>query len=223
MTASASAPYRTASRRISAVCIALGIVALAACDERDGRELPPARPDQTASVLTTTIAPATTARLVEPNSPELQTLPASGFTLRLPWVDDGQIPAEYTCTGTPTHDVAPRLVWEAVPAGTVELAVVLTDQTADGYVLWAMSGIDPALGALDAGVVPAGAVRAANSTGAIGYSGPCPPSGTHDYLMQLFAIDQQLELTDGTPASDAVAAIEAAAIDSVGVAGVVSA
>ncbi len=185
--------------------------------------MPPAKPEQTASVLTTTTAPATTARLVEPDSPELSTLPAAGFSLQLPWVDDANIPADHTCKGSPTHDVAPRVAWTTVPAGTVELAIVLTDQTADGYVLWVMSGIDPNLGVIESGVVPAGAVRAANSTGALGYSGPCPPSGTHVYLAELFAIGQQLELSDGVPASDAIAAIEAAAIDSATVSGIVAA
>ncbi len=186
--------------------------------------MPPARPDQTASVLTTTIAPSTTARLVEPDSPELlSTLPATGFNLQLPWIDDADIPADHTCKGSPTHDVAPRFTWTSVPAGTVELAIVLTDQTADGYVLWAMSGIDPNLGVVEAGVVPAGAIRATNSTGALGYSGPCPPSGTHVYLAELFAIGQQLELSDGALAADAITAIETAAIDSATVSGIVAA
>lgn len=203
--------------------LAFGLVALSACDQRDGREMPPASPDQTASVLTTTTAPATTDRLVEPDSPELSTLPAAGFGLQMPWIDDADIPVDHTCKGTPTHDLAPRLTWTSVPAGTVELAIVLTDQTADGYVLWVMSGIDPNLGVVEAGVVPAGAVRATNSTGALGYSGPCPPSGTHVYLAELFAIGQQLELSDGALAVDAITAIETAAIDSATVSGIVAA
>ncbi len=201
---------------------AVGVAALGSCDNHDGRQLPPARPDQTASVLTTTIAPETTVRVVEAESAELATLPATTFGIRAPWTDDGQIPAEHTCQGQAIHDQSPAVAWGPPPAGTVELAVVFTDST-DGVLLWVMSGIDPALGSFPAGVVPAGAVRAVNDTGIAGYRGPCPASGTHTYLLELFAIGQQLELGEGTPARDATTAIEAAAIDVASVSGLVTA
>lgn len=42
-----------------------------------------------------------------------------------------------------------------------------------------------------------------NSAGNAGWSGPCPPSGTHRYRFTLFALDGALGLA-GTPSADEV-------------------
>ena len=53
----------------------------------------------------------------------------AGFTLTAPWADGGAIDARFTCDG---EDVSPPLCWTAPPAGTVEMALVVTDDDADG-------------------------------------------------------------------------------------------
>jgi Raf kinase inhibitor-like YbhB/YbcL family protein len=45
---------------------------------------------------------------------------------------------------------------------------------------------------------PAAVPQGKNSFGRIGWSGPCPPSGTHHYVFTLSALDRTLGLT-GTP------------------------
>ena len=185
------------------------LIALAGCDHQDGRNLPPARADQTASVLTTTIAPATTlsaasASVVDPAS--IVTVAPIEFSMTAPWADDEPIPAVNTCKGSPTHDRSPRLAWGNVPLGTIELAVEMTDE--DGVANWVMSGINPASGVLEAGVLPPGAIRAKNDAGSVGYSGPCPSSGTHSFVLKLIALSQQLEANEGEPAKDMIAAID---------------
>ena len=64
------------------------------------------------------------------------------------------------------------------------------------------------------GDVPLGAVQATNSFGFVGYGGPCPPAGdaTHIYRLTLYALNQQNELADGTPAAELLDFIEDVAI-----------
>ena len=58
--------------------------------------------------------------------------------------DNGTIPARYTCRA---DDVSPPLLWQGVPAGTVELAVVVRDVDAEGFVHWVIAGLPPDGGA----------------------------------------------------------------------------
>ncbi|MDE1831069.1 YbhB/YbcL family Raf kinase inhibitor-like protein [Candidatus Nitrosotalea okcheonensis] len=34
------------------------------------------------------------------------------------------------------------------------------------------------------------------------YGGPCPPSGTHRYLIKIYALDAELDLTEGSSVTD---------------------
>ena len=58
------------------------------------------------------------------------TLPVAPFTMVAPWQDGAEIPVLNTCDG---DDVSPALSWAGVPDGTVELALVVTDDDADGF------------------------------------------------------------------------------------------
>ena len=40
-----------------------------------------------------------------------------------------------------------------------------------------------------------------NGWGDTGYSGPCPPSGTHHYHIKLYALDSKLDLKEGAERS----------------------
>ena len=98
--------------------------------------------------------------------------------------------------------------WSAAPAGTIEMAVSLVDESAlDGdqpFVHWVVAGIDPADVSLIEGQVPLGAIQATNSFGTAGWTGPCPPPGeaAHVYRLTVYALGQQSELPDGTPAAE---------------------
>jgi Raf kinase inhibitor-like YbhB/YbcL family protein len=133
----------------------------------------------------------------------------TGFVVSAPWAEAGQIPVEYGCQG---EDISPPLSWSGVPEGTVELAVVMTDLDADNFVHWVAFGIDPGLVELPAGQLPEGVAQATNSFGNLGYGGPCPPTGSHTYLLEVYAVSQQLEIADGTPAADALTAIQSASL-----------
>jgi Raf kinase inhibitor-like YbhB/YbcL family protein len=128
---------------------------------------------------------------------------AEPFTVIAPWPDGGVIDVAYTCDG---EDISPAVSWGAVPAGTVEIALALVDDSAlsDGqpFVHWVIGGLDPNEVALSDGDVPPGAVQALNFFGDVGYGGPCPPPGDapHEYRLTAFALAQQLEVEDATPA-----------------------
>ena len=59
------------------------------------------------------------------------------------FADGGEIPARYTCAG---EGVSPALRWTGTPADAAELALVVRDRDAGGYVHWVVTGIDPSSG-----------------------------------------------------------------------------
>jgi Raf kinase inhibitor-like YbhB/YbcL family protein len=108
------------------------------------------------------------------------------------------IPAEHSGDGP---DVSPELSWQAVPAGTRELAVVVHDPDApltDGFTHWVIYGI-PA----DATGIPRGGGSAfregPTDFGNQGYQGPAPPPGhgTHYYYFHLYALDAPVDAGPG--------------------------
>ena len=89
-------------------------------------------------------------------------------------------------------------IWTAPPAGTVELALLVTDDDADGFVHWAVAGIPPSSGEIGEGAQITGAIEGVNDFGQPGWGGPCPPAGApHTYRFSLYALSQQAELPDG--------------------------
>jgi Raf kinase inhibitor-like YbhB/YbcL family protein len=197
---------------------------VAACDHGDGRELRPAGPDQTADILlptTSTVAPDPAA--LGSGIPG-EGVGEQGLTLRAPWEDEGAIDPKYTCEqtgGTPGTGASPALSWSGVPAETDNLALLVTDLSANGFVHWAMVGLDPTLTSLPEGLADTVAVQGTNGFGKKGWSGPCPPagSGEHEYLVQVYALDQDLGLTPGFDATDAIPQIESASIAAVSLVG----
>jgi Raf kinase inhibitor-like YbhB/YbcL family protein len=118
------------------------------------------------------------------------------LTVTSPAFDDGAaIPREFTCKGANT---SPPLAWSGVPDGARSLALVVDDPDADAtFTHWVVYNIDPAQGTLAAGTVPAGALQARNSGGDVGYTGPCPPSGTHHYRFTVYVLRSPLTVPPG--------------------------
>lgn len=200
------------SRRGQVTLIGLVGLLLTACST-DGREMRPPRPDQSQTIIESTLAPVA----------ELSGFDASiapTFALTLPWSEGGPIPADYTCGGS---DVSPPLVWSGVPVDTASLAIVVTDldaTTADGqpFVHWIVANIPPSITAVPTGGTIAGSIEALNDFTTAeaprsGWSGPCPPLGaTHTYSFEVRALDQFIELSNDSPAADLLAAIDAATV-----------
>lgn len=106
------------------------------------------------------------------------------------------IPKRFTCDDA---NVAPPLAWSGTPRDSAELALVVDDPDAPGgtYVHWVLFHLDPGLPGLQEGQVPQGARQARNSSGEVGYTGPCPPGGpAHHYRFTLYALSERLDLPD---------------------------
>lgn len=182
---------------VAAAGLALAVVACG----NDGRALRTPSPDQT---TTTTVAAAGDDTAVDVGSasgeaPVLQlTSPA--------FAEGGEIPLAHTCRG---EDLPPALMWTGPPEGAVELALVVRDVDAEGFVHWVVAGIPPGAGGLEAGALPGGAVEAANDAGRPGWAGPCPPSGRHHYEFRLYALAEPSGVLPGQAAGEAAGLVEA--------------
>jgi len=111
------------------------------------------------------------------------------------------IPSDYSCKG---RSVSPPLAWGHPPAGTKSFALILDDPDAPSgtFVHWVIYNIPAAsLGLPEAiptnGQLADGTLQGNNGSGRAGYTGPCPPSGTHRYFFKLYALDTLLGLSSG--------------------------
>lgn len=172
--------------------LALG---LTACDTDDGRAMVPPDEGQRSAQPTSTSSTTTTLVPGLGEVPGSTLTPAQPFAVTAPWISGGQIEARYTCDG---EGVSPSLRWSAPPAGTVELALLVTDDDAPDYVHWAVAGLAPAAGEVTEGATIAGAIEGRNGAGGVGWTPPCPPTPgeTHTYRVTVYALSQQSELPD---------------------------
>lgn len=113
------------------------------------------------------------------------------------------IPAKYACTG---KNISPALTWNEPPAGTQSFALIMDDPDAPGgvWVHWVLFNIPAEARSLQEdlpttgkNVDPSAIYVGKNSWSAIGYGGPCPPSGTHRYYFKLYALGTTISLLPG--------------------------
>lgn len=123
----------------------------------------------------------------------------SNFKLVSTAFEEGKpIPAKYTCDG---DNVLPPFSWSGVPKNTKSFALIMDDPDAPmgTWVHWVLYNIPGTVTSFDE-KKPAGQINATdglNSWNEKGYSGPCPPDGTHRYHFKLYALDKTLTSKDG--------------------------
>jgi Raf kinase inhibitor-like YbhB/YbcL family protein len=129
------------------------------------------------------------------------------FTLSSPAFASGtKIPTAYTCSG---QDKSPALVWSNLPKATRSVALIVSDPDAPmgTFVHWVIYDISATRNGLPESVRKVGIVagigtQGINSTGQLGYKGPCPPSGPpHHYHFLLRALDFVTQAKPGLSAS----------------------
>ncbi len=108
------------------------------------------------------------------------------------------IPKKYTCQDA---DVSPPLAWSNAPQGTRSFALIMDDPDAPlvTWVHWVVWNIPATARSLKEAVpqgsdLPDGTKQGRNSGRRAGYSGPCPPTGSHRYFFKLYALDTTLSL-----------------------------
>lgn len=126
------------------------------------------------------------------------------------FTDGGRIPAAYSCDG---ENISPDVQWSGVPEGTMSFTVLMDDPDAGGYVHWLVYNIPSSAlgvppGVKDEETLANGARQGTNSRGDIGYTGPCPPSGTHAYVFTVYALDSVIDIEPGAEALAVITAME---------------
>jgi len=115
--------------------------------------------------------------------------------------DGDSIPSKYTCTGV---GISPPLTIESVPSGTKSFAIILEDPDAPigTFIHWVVWNIPSQTTSIEENSLPAGSIQGASGTGKNIYVGPCPPSGTHRYIFNLYALDTTLNLPNTANQND---------------------
>jgi hypothetical protein len=116
---------------------------------------------------------------------------------------EGSIPSRFTCEG---ENISPELSWSGAPEGTKTFALILHDPDAPhsgGYTHWVLFNLPATLNQVPENVpqasqFPGGGIQGRNDAGKSGYTGPCPPSGSHRYYFHFYAVDRQLDLGANT-------------------------
>ena len=181
--------------------VLLGVLVLGGCGGGGGSTSAHPSATSAASPTTTVASPSPTTTVASPStttsahssSVHPVTL-ARGFHLSSPaFHNNGAIPTRYTCSGA--GEPIP-LTWSGVPKSAHEMVLVMRDPDAPGvpFTHWALAGIGPQTHS-----VPPNAIAGRNSTGANGYTPPCPPHGSraHHYVITLTALSAASGLKAG--------------------------
>lgn len=148
------------------------------------------------AILSMVAGAASGCGLISPTQPPTSPPPSangaasspSGFVLASSAFSDGAaIPKQYSCDG---ENVSPPLEWHGAPAQTQSYALIVDDPDAPSgnFTHWAVFDISKTTSESPEAAKNFG--RAAqNGRGQIGYTGPCPPGGTHRYFFTLYALD----------------------------------
>lgn len=123
------------------------------------------------------------------------------------FAENGDIPDKYTCKGEKS---SPPLQISGVPAGTASLAIIVHDPDAPlgDFTHWIAWNIDPETTNITENALPNGSVQGKTGFGNVGYGAPCPPSGTHHYEFELYALRTKLTLPAGSSRQQLEAAMK---------------
>jgi Raf kinase inhibitor-like YbhB/YbcL family protein len=110
--------------------------------------------------------------------------------------NNNNIPAKYSCEG---EQISPPLSIAGIPSGAKSLAIIVHDPDAPmkgGFTHWVVWNIDPATKEIPEDFK--GGEQGWNGAKKTGYTGMCPPSGTHHYHFRVYALDTKLDLNKET-------------------------
>lgn len=124
----------------------------------------------------------------------------------------GSIPPLYTCDG---KDINPPLRFGDVPKQAQSLVLIVHDPDvprairSDGiWNHWLVWNIPPNVTSFPAKEQEMQIVEGKNTSGSIGYEGPCPPDREHRYYFTLTALDIQLAVDQAATKKQLLKAME---------------
>jgi Raf kinase inhibitor-like YbhB/YbcL family protein len=119
--------------------------------------------------------------------------------------------------GKARENVSPPLIFKNVPQSAKSLVLVMDDPDSkavsgkvwDHWIVW---NIDPTTVEFPEGEVPSG-IEGLNDFDEIGWGGPNPPDGKHEYRFILYALDTVLDLPQRSTKKDVYDLIEGHVIE----------
>lgn len=104
------------------------------------------------------------------------------------------IPSSYTCDG---DNISPPIQFSGVSDNAQSFALIMDDPDAPGktFTHWMVWNINPDTKEIKENEWPDDSEQGLNDGGKIGYTGPCPPSGTHHYHFKLYSLNKKLNLS----------------------------
>jgi Raf kinase inhibitor-like YbhB/YbcL family protein len=110
------------------------------------------------------------------------------------------IPKKY---GYKNGNNSPPLKISGVPENTISLALIMDDPDAMGavgkiWVHWILWNINPKITQFEKNSIPSNCIEGETDFGEIGYGGPAPPDKEHTYIFKLYALDQKLNIAEGS-------------------------
>jgi Raf kinase inhibitor-like YbhB/YbcL family protein len=114
-----------------------------------------------------------------------------------------EIPRKY---GYKKNNVNPPLILQDVPPNAKSLALIMDDPDAMGavgkvWVHWVVWNIDPSTNEIQENSIPSYSIQGKTDFGEVAYGGPAPPDKEHTYIFKLYALDDKLNLDEGSTKS----------------------
>ena len=121
--------------------------------------------------------------------------------------DGGEIPRE---CGYKNGNKVPPLTVSGIPEGTESLALIMDDPDAMGAVgkVWVHWVVWNFTWHPTGKPIWQGCKEGMTDFGEVGYGGPAPPDKRHTYVFKLYALNDKLDLPDGSTKADVEKAME---------------
>ena len=112
----------------------------------------------------------------------------------------GNIPLKYAYNAAGGENKSIPVSWTGAPEGTKSFVLLIYDihPVAHDWVHWLVTDISTDVNGIEDGAsgtvkMPAGVKELKNTSGELGYDGPCPPvgSGKHEYKVILYAMNTE--------------------------------
>jgi phosphatidylethanolamine-binding protein (PEBP) family uncharacterized protein len=206
------------SRRCLAGFVIGVLLATTTACSTDGREMRLPRPDQNESIITTTSQAEDAVSFDVSSLPALET---DLLEISIPWTNDEEIPAQFTCRG---EGKSPNVSWFDVSPDAVAMAIILYEENTERIAHWVVANLDPQTAYIEVDAIPLDAIVGSNDPVLggpdAGYSAPCPAAGqTSSYTLEVHALSQFLEFPTASPSQELIKAIDLTSIQMTAVTG----